>query len=348
MEVIEYVYPTKWDDKGMDWDNPDPGKADYVMAIRQAIMERAAAVHMQLRFSSYSFRVSPMKAVSRSMVEEFVDVIAQLAPEFVNMGFKDYKEDLSDFPKMWTYADLVKEEGCELYEWAAPCAILKDGGKWLKAMKNALNKLTVIKCHDINGTRYSRSGSKHDPPFDESIGTALEEAMKVKVEAKFRSFPVSASSWSGNTHWCCPRKEDEHSYNGYCGYAESRAYALKSVGNWLNGSEFDLLFAAKVSRPSGPVPYSQILDASVFDPAGSGFKEGVGFLEPKHIKDASDLDIALGDADTIPKNSNVPSSEFDDEGTAVVRHSTKIGYEAEIWGLMDYGVENGFKFREEN
>ena len=41
MLEIEYVEPKSWDDKGMDWNNPDPRRADYVMAIRGALMERA-------------------------------------------------------------------------------------------------------------------------------------------------------------------------------------------------------------------------------------------------------------------------------------------------------------------
>ena len=116
----------------------------------------------------------------------------------------------------------------------------------------------------------------------------------------------------------------------------------------LQNGEFDLVMAAKVERPTGPVPYSQVLDVSIFDSGSTGLKEGISFLSPRHVKDASDLELKLGDPDSIPKNSNVPSSEFDDEGSAITRHSTKIGYSATLWGLMDYGVENGFKFRENN
>lgn len=349
MEVIEYEYPESWDDKGMDWENPDPERADYVMAIRQAIMERAAAVHISLPVSYYYLAVSPMKAVSRFMVEEFIYAIRLLAPYFVNMGFSDYKEDFSDFPKMWTYSDLIQEECCELYAWAGRDSMCRNGGAWLKAMKNALNKLTVIKCHPIRGEVFSRSGSKHDPPFDESIGTALEQAMENDGRRDFSGgFPLDVYGWSGNTHWCCPRKDDEDSKDGYCGYAESRAYVITQMENWLKNSEFDLVMAAKVSRPTGPVSYSQILDVSIFDSGSTGLKEGIAFLAPKHIKDVTDIELKLGDPDTIPKNSNVPSSEFDSDGNAITRHSTKIGYTATLWGLMDYGVENGFKFREKN
>lgn len=179
MEIIEYEYPDSWNAKGMDWKNPDPERADYVMAIRQAIMERAAAVHMTL--SREVVDVSPLKAVSRDMVEELLRAIRELTPNFVNMGFADYKEDLSDFPKMWTYADLIQEDGCELYEWAGRDSMCTDGGNWLKAMKNALNKLTVIKCHRIKGcpspardrSTIRRSGSPSGRPCSRQWMTTI-------------------------------------------------------------------------------------------------------------------------------------------------------------------------------
>ena len=356
MEVIEYEYPDSWNAKGMNWENPNPECADYVMALRQAIMERAAVLHTTP--DQEVFGVSPFRAVSRKALEAIVRSIHTLAPYFVNMGFDDYKEDLSDFPKMWTYADLIQEDGCELYEWSGRYTLCKDGGKWLRALKNAIDRLTVIKCQGIRGTSVTRSGSEHDPPFGDSIGTAMRLAMENDHLTRFSGrFPLDVYGWSGNTHWKCPDKDSEDSGgsddgvnhgNGYCGYAQSRAYTVTQMTNWLAGSEFDLIMAAKVERPTGPVPYSEVLDVSVFDSGKTGLKEGVGFLKPIHVKDATDLDIDFGDPDAIPKNSNVPSSEFDEDGHAVRRHSTKIGYSATIWGLMDYGVENGFKFRENN
>ena len=344
MEVIEYECPKSWDDKGMDWENPDPERADYVMAVRQALMERAAAAHVAL--GNYFVDVSPMKAVSREMVGRLLTALKLILPEYVNTGVTDYREDLADFPKMWTYSDLVQEEGCELYEWASVGSMCRGGGKWLAAMRRAINRMTVIKCHGVVATRYARSGDKHDPPFDESISTAIEIAMRERTETKASAFPMNAFAWSGNTHWSVPKKDDEESENGYCGYAKSQSYLIRRVGNRLKDAEFDLIVAAHVVKPSGPVPYSQALDRAVFDPGGSGFREGTRFLDPVRVKDATDVGLALGDADTIPRNSNVPTSEFDEDGYAITRHSTKIGYDANLWCLMDYGVKGGFKFQE--
>ena len=58
MEVIEYEEPESWDDKGMNWNDPDPRNADYVMAIRRALMERYAVIHSSM--PSGVLRISPL------------------------------------------------------------------------------------------------------------------------------------------------------------------------------------------------------------------------------------------------------------------------------------------------
>ena len=57
------------------------------------------------------------------------------------------------------------------------------------------------------------------------------------------------------------------------------------------------------------------------------------------------VDIPLGDPDTIPRNAVVPTSDFDEQGNALHRRSAKRGYEAKVWALLDYDCENGFRFR---
>ena len=63
MEVIEYEIPTHWEDKGMNWNTPDPTNADYVVAIREALLERCAALHTSADIRNY--KKSPWKTVSR-------------------------------------------------------------------------------------------------------------------------------------------------------------------------------------------------------------------------------------------------------------------------------------------
>ena len=117
MEVIEYETPTSWDSKGMRWNTPDPANADYMMAIRQALMERCAALHTSV--DSRVLKISPWKTISRTAVAGIVDTISRLARNFVNLDWDEFEEDYSDFPKMWIYGDLIQERNCRLYEWAA-------------------------------------------------------------------------------------------------------------------------------------------------------------------------------------------------------------------------------------
>ena len=348
MEVIEYEAPESWEDKGMNWNTPDPANADYVMAIRQAIMERCAALHTSV--DSRVLKISPWKTISRTAVAGIVDTISRLARNFVNLDWEEFEEDYSDFPKMWTYGDLIQERNCRLYEWAAYGSLRENGGSWLKQIRNAIDRLTVIRANDVHGKAYTRSGSKHDPPFDESIGTAMQEAMENgKVSVLHGSFPSSVYAWSGNTHWCCPRPDyegdPEYNRDGYCGYAQSQAYLVTAARNWLAGAQFDIFAAVLTERPTGPVPYSQQLDTSIFDSGSSGYREGFNWTERVHVKNDRAFELLLGDPDEIPKNGTVPTSEFDSDGNAVRRHSAKIGWTGRVWGFLDYGVEGGFKFR---
>ena len=348
MEVIEYEHPESWEDKGMNWNTPDPANADYVMAIRQAIMERCAALHTSV--DSRVLKISPWKTISRTAVAGIVDTISRLARNFVNLDWEEFEDDWSDFPKMWTYGDLIQERNCRLYEWAAYGSLRENGGSWLKQIRNAIDRLTVIRANDVHGKTYSRYGTKHDPPFDESIGTAMQQAMENGTESVLHgSFPSSVYAWSGNTHWCCPRPDyegdPEYNKDGYCGYAQSQAYLVTAARNWLAGAQFDIFAAVLTERPTGPVPYSQQLDTSIFDSGSSGYREGFNWTERVRVKSDKAFELPLGDPDTIPKNGTVPSSEFDGDGNAIKRHSAKLGWTGKVWGFLDYGVEGGFKFR---
>ena len=350
MEVIEYETPTSWDSKGMRWNTPDPANADYVMAIRQALMERCAALHTSV--DSRVLKISPWKTISRSAVAGIVDTIALLARYFVNLDWEEFEEDYSDFPKLWTYGDLIQERNCRLYEYANYGSLRENGGAWLKQIRNAIDRLTVIRAGQVYGKYYARSGSRHDPPFGESIGDAMQQAMdEVGISFHNGSFPTSVYAWSGNTHWKCPvpleeGEEDwEGNVDGYCGYAMSQAYRITAAQSWLKDAQFDVFAAVLAERPTGPVPYSQQLDTSIFDSGAAGYSEGFNWTERVHVKNPHSFELVLGDTDGIPKNGTVPSSEFDEKGNAIKRHSAKIGFTGKVWGFLDYGVEGGFKFR---
>ena len=350
MLEIEYVEPKSWDDKGMDWNNPDPRRADYVMAIRGALMERAAAAHCSLDRAIKDVR--PYAPVSIEALIGLLGDIRDLAPYYVNVEWTDYKEDMSDFPRMWTYRDLVNTVGCELY--LTPCGgdILENGGAWLRRFRAAIDRLTTIRCTTAWGATRSRSGSIHDPPFNESIGGAMEKAFGERQPSTgtFSKMPSSYSAWSGNTHWKCPQPLDEGeqdwegNVDGYCGYAESSEFTVTRVRNWLVGRTPDFVGYSLVGAPTEPVPYSQELATSIFDPGESGSREGLT-IRREQIESPSSMSLTFGYADSIPQNGTVPQSDFDEEGYAIHRRSAKRGYEAKFWAFLDYGVEGGFRFR---
>ena len=114
MEMIQYTPPVSWDDKGMDWESPDPGNVDYYRAILEAVIERAILTSQnpnEVLYSIIQYRpwcIAAMNAIR--------DAVYRLAPLFVNMEFTDYKDDLSDFPKMWSCSELLDAEGCRICE----------------------------------------------------------------------------------------------------------------------------------------------------------------------------------------------------------------------------------------
>lgn len=346
MEMMNYVHPVAWDDKGMDWSRPDAGNVDYLMAIRGALLERCAALHTYPDAKVY--KISPFRPVTRDALQGVIRTILRIVGDFVNLGWTDYAHGFADFPRMWSYNDLVGEGDSRLYERAKPGELIAGDGRWLKSIRNALDKLTVIRAGKVLGTRLVREASIHDPPFDESISTAMETAFEGERKELYNApFPNAVYAWSGNTHWNLgdPDGKDDEKENGYCGYAYSSSYTLRGAVSWLKGAAFDIFAAIVCERPSEPPSYAQVLDSSIFDPGDSGLREGLSFTDRVRVVDAHNFKFTLGAGEVIPRNEIIPVSIFDDEGYAVERHGVKRGWYGRSYGFLDYGVEGGFKFR---
>ena len=352
IETIEYNEPTTWDDKNLDWDNAHACQVDYMIALRCALMERYAAKHRSFNNDSV-FDVAPGRTVLENNIESFVDCVRFLCPSFVNLEY-DYKDDYSDFPKMWTYADLANSEGCEIVKYPFAGDLCSNVSAWLKAMRTAINKLTCIKASKVYATRYLRSGVVGDPPFEESINGALDKALNQSSGLTTRSVTTTIGweniyAWSGNSHWKCPDPEDgddEDNVDGYRGAAKSRAFGITRLDNWVYGSELDFKTYILATAPTGAVEGSTVLATSTFDGGKMGLKEGMNYFTT-HVSDPSVTKIQIGDFTSIPKNTTVPVSDFNEYYNVSVGRSAKRGYEAKIFYLVDYNCENGFKFRPE-
>ncbi len=352
MEVISYEEPRSWDDFGMDWNDPDPRCSHYVMALRNAFMERMAAPQEGYYASHHDIlRISPWKAVNSDLLRRIIWELEYLCRFYYNLDPEVYKEDFSDFPKVMRLTDIVTQEDCECFMNASRGAVLEHGGEWLRKIRNAICCLHVVQCYDAWGTTLTRTGPEHDPPFDESIGKAFEQAFgenqPAESNGKIGSRP-SIYAWSGNNHWKCPRPDyegdPEDNKDGYCGYAYSVAYRFRRIRRWLAGREVDIVAAAVLGPPTGPTGWSNELATSVFDTGESGFTRGLN-LKRAHVEDPLDVDFTFGDIDSIPRNEVVPQSDFDSEGTATWRRSAKRGYEGRMYTFLDYECENGFRFR---
>ena len=352
MEVSSYEEPRSWDDFGMDWNDPDPRCAHYVMALRNAFMERMAAPQEGYYASHHDIlRISPWKAVNSDLLRRIIWELEYLCRFYYNLDPEAYKEDFSDFPRVMRLTDIVTQEDCECFMNASRGAVLEHGGEWLRKIRNAICCLHVVQCYDAWGTTLTRTGSEHDPPFDESIGKAFEQAFgenqPSESNGKIGSRP-SIYAWSGNNHWKCPRPDyegdPEDNKDGYCGYAYSVAYRFRRIRRWLAGREVDIVAAAVLGPPTGPTGWSNELATSVFDTGESGFTRGLN-LKRAHVEDPLDVDFTFGDIDSIPRNEVVPQSDFDSEGVATWRRSAKRGYEGRMYTFLDYECENGFRFR---
>ena len=350
MEMTQYTPPVSWEDKGMDWESPDPGNIDYYRAIWEAITERTIlirqnpneALHSMMQFRPWS--IAAMNAIR--------DAVYDLAPYFVNMEFNDYKEDLSDFPKMWSCSELIEAEECRICEYPGPGSCNAAGwSEWLKAVKNAINKLTAVNFSGVSGSYFSRSGSIHDPPFSESISTALQRALSGEPKkGSFSSFPQEFYSWSGNTDY----KMDSDGTKGYCGYAQSRSIVIKTTQHPHPAAECDLIFRYKVSAPSGALAYSVELQKSILDLGNSGLSTGIHTIRTHWSRDMK-VDISIGgNVDDIPRNSSVPVSDYKTEYNSngnvsgysrTLGRSCKTGYEGVAYCILDFAVENGFRFQ---
>ena len=354
MEVIQYEEPRSWDDFGMDWNDPDPRCAHYMMALRNAYMERLAAAASDVYLTSWSVQyLSPWKAVNSDHLRDLVAGIEHMCRSFWNLDPEAYKEDFSDFPKRMRFSDVLSAEDCGAFLNASRGALLEHGGEWLRKIRNALCRLHVVECRHAWGTTLTRSGDEHDPPFDQSIGRAFERAFgegQPRESAFEQTVPRTVYAWSGNNHWKCPRPDyegdnpEEENSDGYCGYAQSVAYRFTRYRRWLAGSEPDFVVAAVLDSPTGPTGWSNELATSVFDAGGSGFRRGLNIART-HVDDHMDFDFTFGNVDEIPRNEVVPVSDFDSEGYAVWRRSAKRGYEGKIWTFLDYECERGFSFR---
>lgn len=332
MDVIKIDLPTTWEGE----DNP----SDYMclLSLREAIKERAACVGMFW----YCPPILPYLPYNRQVMASMRNILYDLIPYFVNHEYKDYEDDFSDYPKMWSVSDLVTAEH-NIALMPSPGSLSEAWVDWLKAMKYVICKLTHIRYNKYRGEIVEGQGDVHDPPFEEANSESIKKALEGKEITKFKdTLPWRFVSWSGNTHYYHDKQKDPK--DGYCGHAEFSAIHITQIVPPRKDMKFNILFKVFVITPRFPCKYSDELEKSVFVGVG-GIKEGINDLSYSYSGDGK-LNIWFGSDTIIPQNTNKPHSNFRDEDndSPTIRRSTKIGFEAKICGsVLDLSPGLNFK-----
>ena len=346
MELSKYRIPFNWFGKGQTWDNPKPDLADYVMAIRDAIIERCIVANGSP--SDAVLSISPDVIVTAEQGNALLNEIRYLIPYFINFDYP-YAEDYSDFPHYWTWDEMVNQPGHEIFRRFTVGELFEDSITTFKAMFKVLNLLRYRPVEYPEVKLYEGSGSRHDPPFNTSVNDALNEAAEIDEDDE-NEIPNYICSWSGNTHYHDQVNKDGEivKEDGYCGYANQRYFKLVRFRKRIPNRGCRLVTIIIANKLNEPLSYSSELEKSTFDSGNSGIKEGVNILQKTVVaNDSEDVEYLVGLENNIPLNRDVPKSHFDhDDSSKTIRRSTIRGFEATVYMCIDYGVYS-FSFFDE-
>lgn len=350
MEIINYVPPQSWNDKGLDWTNPDPRNVDYVMALKYALLERGAAAGSRL-YESYLKRLSPCKPITRKAVFDLLDMVEEISTSYLFYEYDGYKHDETDRLMFWSLESLSQYFEGSIGKNPAFGSIILDSGEWLKSLKAMIDILRYTQPDDIKGVRYTRGGSKHDPPtIQEANAGAIQVAFEYEPTEYYRNSSIpNIYSWCGNTHYKTvdpndKREDQSDNTDGYCGYVEARSFKLTGSRGYIDAAH-NLLGVLDVGKPKGAVSYSSVLDVSTFADPGLGITLGINFMKEEKVDNPLKCSYIFGNTDLFPINKVVPVSEFDENGRYIKRHSTKTGFNAGATLFHNYKVPGGFKFQ---
>ncbi len=129
MLLTDYVPPVFWSDKGMDWTNPDPAKADYINALKLALLERGWPSE-PLCF--------PGNPISISDINDVASGIGTLAysPHYTP-AFYEPRLTASGFP----FQNLNDRETSCISVLPPRCCLHSDLVGFFRNAKNALNRM---------------------------------------------------------------------------------------------------------------------------------------------------------------------------------------------------------------
>lgn len=344
MEVMDYAAPESWDDKGMDWNAPDPRNADYAMAVKLALMERANVCGYSL--SNEVVGISPWKPASREALVAAASDVARMAKHFVDLD-GEYGDDWSDFPRSWTYRDLSEVDGCSLAPTPTPGTPLAGGCELLKRLRNAIGMLHVVECGHVRGRRRSPWGVGMYKPYSEAFAEALGEAEANAGDYGWSLLPDYISAESSATHdW--HYDYDDETVDEYTVRLNWESQIVTRVDSPHPSFAFDFVVKVLAKRMRDDAAgYADEVNY-VFDTGDSGLEEGMNELrwrcepvEPDE-EDGEEVEFTIGTSVhlSVP---GVPVSTFPEDDYPTIRASV-AGFEGRLWGFLDFDVEGGFRF----
>ena len=337
--TFTYTSPVNWTDKGMDWNNPDPFRADYAVAISLAITERYRA--LQKTVPKDLFKCGYKVPVSYAWIKTVQSAIYGLANMFVNAD-KELQES-ETFP-YYTVRDFTDAGLAELPIHYSPDRIAL--AKFFKAAKKCIDMLHT-KPVEVKYELHDGTGSIHDPPFSQAVSESISEAMEESEDIHIVSgTSINVGAYSASTHYTKTEKDDNgNKIDGYCGYADITYLKVLGIENYyVEGNTFVLIRAYRREETAGRFNGDE-MQSNQFNSGNSDLTQNTS------VKLPLTQNMTIGST-TIPRTSK-PSSilpdedeKWDDEKHK--RRTTITGYEAKGIFCVDCAVDGGFKFYEKS
>ena len=358
--ALNYIPPTSWNDKGMNWDDPDPFNIDYIAAIQRAISER------KYLHGGYSSLPSIAKKMSnkKEPVLNYIDYISfvyaspqiifdasflnTIVMEILNLSESFYDiEASSALNRLTTVRESINMSGEQLnLDYPVSGDLVLSQKNFLKNAKKWIDKLTVKSIHVYHLFKEKLCGWKWAEGFEESLQDAIDRLNDTPEKVYYPSdiyYPSDVIfAYSGSLGL---------GYDDY--YASCAAYRYVELYNiHLAGSLIDKVrfLLGQYSKKVYPAGYEDCTDA-VFDPCGEDFVDSkLVFLDQGIYDKGANLNLTFG-SDNIPRTARPrdPEGLIDDPNIMVpeyeIYYRSTRGYETAFYFLGDFGIEGGFKFR---
>ncbi len=342
MEIRDYEIPTSWNDKGMDWDNPDLTSVDYIMALKEAIIERYN-IHGVFISSTLKYYLAPLYEItpySPFDVDKLDAIIYSLSG--LNKVFIDNMEDCQSL----VISDLWAEEDCgtfnaDIYRGEADLQALVP---WFKAIKNIINKLTLLTSVRIYfRSRVQRGSTERYPDekvwndelnryvlqYGEDAQAAVDNALSNLYFSTDTKGYLTISYFSAS----CIVEEVSNRYtvvsgspvrnNGYDATVSSTEFSTDGTFRMHTNASCNLIFRYTASASGSYYDYYYWQNPATMPP------------EVVYCKDGLIPEFQIGDVNDFPYSGQSPPATQD----------LCVRYYYTIETFADFGISDGFKFQ---